>query len=501
MNRLLADALLALRVVAAAVALIAISPLDASARDVDKELESELEEATEDYDMLMLGDAAKTLDAAIEKADKEDAGDEITANLYVMRAIVTYAESKDEDAVKGDFVSALEHDPDASIPSHYKSPNLEELFEEARDEVPDEPDEPDESDESDDGEEFEHDPVRTAQADEKVEIEAHASSDLPVYRVYIYLRPYGDDEFQQYEMEATSATRFAAELPLERIDVSRLDYYIEAVNRSREVIESSGSKDSPHEMRLLGRAGDESDDEDDSSKREVADQPDSGDADDGSSEQSMYVTVGGGTGIGFLPGGQPTAHPDRSVAAGLAPAFGHGLLEAGYMISDDAHLGLHIRWQFTPTQDFTNLPEESVGGAFPTTKDECLGLGLGGDCTVGLKYRWFMTNLNDLRIYSSTGAGVGRARHWLRLKENYYDGSGEVTNACRDRERLEEPGSSEFCYLRDTVRPGWAYFGLGAGLMWPVHDNVEVGLDSFLTFFFPETALNLDVNAAVNLRF
>lgn len=498
MKRLIRLTLVALWMATAASALVVSTPATVNAQDVDSRLRSMLEQASEDYDVLMIDEARQGLDDAIALADRNASSGPVVAQLHIMKGIVEFADSRDESAVERHFVRALEHDYEATIPAHYRNPDLTKILERARSKVP----EPSGGQGSG---EFEHEPVQTARAGQPLELEVFVPADMPVFRVVAHHRRFGEDDYVRVEMEPTSATRFVVEVPAKQVRTSQIDYYIEALDRAGEVIDSAGSKNSPLDTTVLGSsdvADSGTGDPVETRQTEVDDDPVVDD--DGSSPaQRVYVMLGGGSGVGFLPGGTPTAHPTRPVSSGLAPAFGHGMLDAGYMITEQAHLGLYFRWQFSPPQDFSQVPPDSKdGGSFFNSKQECLGLGLPGDCLLGLKYRWFFNEADaGLRVYSSTGAGFGRVRHWLKLKENYFSPQGGVTEQCDGRDRVEESGAGDFCYIRDTVRPGWAHFGVGAGALWPVHDNVDLMADGYLIVLVPETGINFDLNLGVNLRF
>lgn len=502
MKRLTRLTFVALLLATTAGAAVMTMPSVAVAQSTESKLEGMLKQATEDYDVLMIGDAKNKLQNAIGVAQSEEASGPVVAKLYVMLAIVEFAEARDEAKAQKRFVSALEHDYNATIPPHYKNPSLEKAMEQARQQVP----EPEDTSSHGGGQassgKFQHTPPATAKAGEPMELEAFVPADMPVYRVFVMHRRFGETEFVKLEMKPTGTTRFAVEIPAEQVRTSQIEYYIEAVDRADNVIGQAGTQTSPLNTTVLGSSGEE----------EVADGNGKGNDSGGGEEPELpgeasghkvYVMVAGGSGLGFLPGGTPTAHPDRSVSGGLAPAFGHGMLDAGYMISDNAHLGMYFRWQFSPPQDFNRIPDESKGGgSFLNTKDECFGLGMAGDCLLGVKYRWFFKDISRFRMYSSTGAGIGRVRNWLRLKEPYYLEDGQTPTAqCQGKDRVEDPAVGDFCYVRDTVRPGWAHFGVGAGAMWPVHENVELAADGYLIVLVPETGINFDLNLGLNFRF
>lgn len=491
--------LLSLWMLLAPAALFLSFPAPAAAQDDSAKYEAKLAAAIDDYDALMIDEAKSTLEDAASEAEQEGASGPAVAKVYVMLGIVHFAETRDQDDAKSAFISALAHDYEVELPAVYASPKLSEALEEARKAVAP-PEKPvasaSEGGNSSNAEGFRHDTVRTARAGEPAEIEISVAPALPVYSVYLYHRRFDQNEYERLDMKAQGATHFVAEIPGSQVSTSQIEYYIEAFNRGDELIGSAGSKSSPLSISVLGSSADGArvaqDDADDTPVA-IADAP---------GDQNVYVMLTGGSGLGFLFGGDPTAHPERDVSPGLAPAFGHAMLDAGYMISRNAYIGLYFRWQFSPSQDFDAVPEVSKeAGSFLDTREECFGLGLPGDCLIGAKYRYFFSDFSAVRMYSSIGAGVGRVRQWLRLKEPYYKSDGSTPNPqCSGKDRVQGD-VADYCYVRDTVRPGWGHIGFGTGVMMPLHEHVDLVADTYLIVLLPETGINLDVNLGVNLRF
>lgn len=481
-------------------AMILASPSLAVAQDNSAKYEAMLASAIDDYDALMIDEAASTLENAASEAEQQGDSGLAVAKIYVMLGIVQFAQTHDPNDAKSAFISALAHDYSVELPAVYTSPKLAEALEEARkvvappEEPAEKPVEPAQGGNSSQAVGFRHDVVRTARAGQPVEIKISVSSDLPVYNVYVYHRRFGEPDFERLDMKAQGATHFVAEIPAAKVHTSQIEYYIEAFNRGDESIGHAGSKTAPLSMTVLGSSGTEDvAPGDDQAPVELPEAP---------HDQSVYVMLTGGTGLGFLFGGDPTAHPEREVSPGIAPAFGHAMLDAGYMINRNAYIGLYLRWQFSPSQDFDSVPEASKeAGSFFDTREECLGLGLPGDCLIGAKYRYFFSDFSRVRMYSSIGAGVGRVRQWLRLKEPYYKADGISPNPqCSGKDRLQGD-VADYCYVRDTVRPGWAHIGFGTGVMMPLHEHVDLVADTYLILLLPETGINLDLNLGVNLRF
>ena len=198
----------------------------------------------------------------------------------------------------------------------------------------------------------------------------------------------------------------------------------------------------------------------------------------------------------------------RVRAAGVAMAFGHAMIDTGLVINKKMRLGLYFRYQFSPFQDFSSLPPESPtiapGTGFWNTKQECLGLGLPGDCILGLRYRLFVNDSDRIRIHSTLGTGVGRVRNWLRLKQRTDAPAGG--SRCDGKPIFSEtPAGSaesvEFCFIKDTVRTGWLHIGIGGGVEVPLTNKVAFAVDTYLMILAPETSINFDLNGGFTFLF
>jgi hypothetical protein len=172
---------------------------------------------------------------------------------------------------------------------------------------------------------------------------------------------------------------------------------------------------------------------------------------------------------------------------------------SGSDISELNNVGLYVRWQFSPPQDFSSLPDDrfDANASFWEHQEECFGLGLPGDCLLGLKYERVIST-GFPQLYSSVGLGVGRVRNWLRLKQATTDANPNPS--CIDREVIDDPNVGQFCYIRDTVRTGWAHFGVGGGLYLPLPDKVDFVADAYLMVLVPDTSVNLDINLGFRFR-
>jgi len=505
------------------VAAVGVAPGAAVAQE--QKVEQMVEEASGKYDMLEIGAAEKKLEQAIDFAEQKGVSGTPLARAHMMLGVVRYGAEKDKQVALTAFKDAVAEDPNIELPDVYETPTLKKLMEEARSSVDTSPEPSARADGSGSSarevDEFTHEPPASATAGEPLTIEAFVPTDMSVAAVYVKFQRYDQDTtWQRVDLEAKNATKFAADIEGRRIYTSQMAYYVQAVDDSGGVVARSGSAREPHAVTVLGSSdfdprkakGDdtsggttpkdgETDDEMAGGPGDDTDDPEPGPTDEGSGSDDgdppvAYFDLGGGTAAGFLPGGQPTANPDHDVSAGLAPAFGHARFGAGAFLSERASLGLYMRWQFSPTQDFDAILARNDGGSYSGFADgECLGTGLPGDCLLGVKYRWFFTNTPDLGLYSSFGAGVGRVRHWLRLKEN------AEAQFCADKPTYRQAGGQEYCYRRDTVRPGWVHFGVGGGVTYEINDVFALMGEAYMQVLFPDAAINLDVNVGPQFRF
>ncbi len=489
------------------------APSIAWADDPQQRIDAYLDEAEEHYNMLFFEDAVTSLRDGIDLAEEHDIRTSQVAELHIFLGLIRHADGDDglaEDA----FVDALEIDPDITVDSSYQTPAVDELMAQARQraEPPPEPepetepadDVPDPEIDSPPPEEdvdpLTHEPIQRADAGEVLTVEAEIPADLPVFRVHLHQRRYGEDDFTQSEMEPTDATGFSYRLDGTDVRTSQIEYFITAIDRTGEVIAESGRRTRPHRIAVIG------DIDDDSETHTEDDAPTAPDVPDDFDPTGPYATATLGTDIGFLPGGTPpTANHQRTVSPGLSPAFAHTFVDIGWRISEYNNVGMYFRWQFTPHQDFDQIREHGEGSmdhistdaAFWEHRDECFGLGLPGDCMLGIRYqRMLSTDIPE--FYSSVGMGIGRVRNWLKLRQ--LTDSDDPDPACQGRETFQDANAGEYCELRDTVRTGWAHFGVGGGMYIPVHDNLDLVADSYLMVLVPDTSVNLDINLGIRYR-
>lgn len=480
-----------------------------SSDDPDGRVESMLNEATNAYDSLNLQKAESTLSAAIDYAQSNDASADLHARAHVLMGVVTFAQTRDGNAVREQFVKALEIHRNADVPDVYKQPKLTTLMSEARERADLAPPAAQDSDETGAaGEEsaetepppetFQHTPVTTTDAGDPVELTVQVPASIDPVNIVVFARRYDQREYWKVDMQDEEGATWHAKIDGSRVYTSQLDYYIEATDEEGTVLASSGSAASPHSITVLGAADYSPQAEAGDGTSPEADGPTgpSGPADAEQTDRGrryVYVQATGGTAAAFIFGGEPTANPGRDVRPGLAPAFAHTRLDIGGMVTERTHLGMFVRWQFSPAQSFQGLDHLDRGGFF-SSEAHCLGIGLTGDCQLGLMVRHFISDSPGLKLFASGGLGFGRVREWLRLKEPASD------PFCDDRRTINSSGES-FCYRRDTIRPGWFHVGGGGGLQWPVTNQFSLVAEGYLQILAPTAAVHLDVNVGPRLEF
>ena len=487
--------------------LLSLAPAIAFASDAEERLEFILADAEDGYDMLEFEEATTLIEEGIDLADRQGIRNETVAQLYILLGLIRHADG-DDSLAEDAFVQAIETDSDVEVHPFYRTPATDELMASAArraqpsaqdDPSPDTTDPPPE----DEVDPLTHSPIRRADAGEDLMFIADMPADLPVFRVHLHHRRFGESDFTEEEMAPTDATGFAYTLDGRQVRTSQLEYFITAVDRSGELVAESGRRTNPHRVSVLGD-GERRDDSDDDDDRVDLDTP-SQDRNTG-----FFAGLSFGTDIGFLPGGTPpTANVDRNVSPGVAPAFAHSLLDLGWRFTENNLAGIYFRWQFVPGQAFDALPEGRIdeSAAFYRHEKECFGLGLPGDCLLGLKYQRIISS-DVPQLYSSLGLGVGRIRNWLQLKQpTAPEGDSEPVDArCRlpdgsAREILFDDRIGYYCTLRDTVRTGWFHFGVGGGMLIPLFGPVELMTDAYLMVLVPDTSVNLDINVGMRFQF
>lgn len=360
-------------VAAGGCAVLAARPAQAQSSQMTRQLEEALTRAVDKYDTLQLQAAEKELEDAISQAHRFGVTDPVVAKLHVMLGVVRYGLTQDEGDAYDQFVSALEVDAGAQIHGDYQTPTLEGIMERARAAVPKKGNvkvEPEVIGRP----EMKHVKVETATFGKPVDFVAEVPPTVPLYRITLNYRRYGEREFKTLEMRPDTDTRFLATLPGSEVRTNQIDYYIEVLDRTGKILVASGGPASPLNVVIFGSDG--------------SDLPPEETPDPGTSggRQWVYLHLLGGTGVGFATA-SPRFYPDLKIQPGIAPAPFHVYGELGVKVTPEVDIGFLYRYQV--------VEQEPV--------------------FAGGRLRWWFDNEGDVQMYTGVDGGYGRIRHTVDL--------------------------------------------------------------------------------------
>ncbi len=421
-----------------------------------RELDRAFTRAQEAYDLLDLQRAERIILDAIALAKRRGLGnDSITASLYIFLGVIRHPEGGD-DAARDAFRQAMDIDPNVEIPPDYQTPTLMRLLDESRGGGSGGGGFGNGGNGGNGGGGFEepyfppgstsivHTPVETGSSGEPMYFEAAVPPSVPLYKVVLHHRRFGENNYQTVEMAPRSQTTFMTTLGGDLVCSSQIDYYIEVLDRSNNPLVATGSASSPLNVFVFGSSGSCGDiviDDD-------GDDPPSTGDDDG---QSIFLHLAGGGAFG-LATGTPIANPDIKINPGLAPAPFHMLAEFGYIINPAIHLSAFFRGQFVLLQGGTEL--EPMFGA---------------------KLRWWFSRDSDFKLFTTFGAGFGFIRHTVDLRP-----------------------AADFI---DTAQHGPLHAGFGFGFAYQFTPNFGLVGDIYAPILFPDVSVTIDATAGFRVSF
>ncbi len=412
----------------------------------DEQLSASLRRAMEAYDILALDDAVKEIEGAIAMADRlGNTASPKRLELHIFHGIVLHALG-DSAAASAAFQAALSIDRDAQIFEDYASPDLTGLLEAERARLPREviadPIEPVVT-----ARKLNHTPPSRASAGEPLLFEAEVPATVPVYRVLLHHRRFGETSFKDTEMTPKGETRFFSTLGGEHICSAQIDYYIEALDRTGNILSTDGDRNSPRSVPVLGAKG---------RCGEII--VDNGGQVEDPARQYVFFQLGAGGGAGLVTGNStPLINKDANVDPGLSIAPFHLMAELGFMITDTFHISGLFRGQLVFLTDGVEL-EPIFGG----------------------KLRYWFDNEGDFVMYATVGGGHGFVRHLIQVQQNTPAGPIAFT---------------------DTIRHGPIHTGAGFGFGYQANRNIALLVDTYTLVLFPETSANVDLNLTLRVAF
>lgn len=454
-------------------ALVLVVGFVGSARAQDAATVSKVDQinkrAMGEYDMLEFDNAKKMLNEALSLLKKHGLDNEaVAAKTYGNLGIVYVAGLKDRYKGFQQFVKALQLKPDFKLDPAVATPELQEVFDNARETVgvprsgktvaTTERKSPPASEErrtpvEDDGVSADvkgivHNPIDSAPAGQPISVPAQVGSNLQATRVFLFYRPPHREDFATVPMTRTRKGTYVGTIPGEAVSGHAVQYYIEARDARGRPLQNAGSPTSPNIITVTAAiAAPPADTEDnplekkETSKGEstqVTKKPETGVL----SRHNAWITLGVGTGGGWTTGnaelatmGGVSTAPSVPIASGVAPAYFHVAPELGFFLAERWALSLQGRIEAfisaNPQQPDRGSPAVGAFAAFG-------------------RVMYFFSR-ESFRGYFDFAAGGGDLRHVVDVSQ----GNGK-------------PGAT------DTVNSGPIFLGPGLGFHWDFSDIVGV---------------------------
>ncbi len=389
--------------------ILLVAPLSAQAQDVKSAVISLSQSAMADYDEFELEAADEKLSQATKLIESSTDSDPEFAKIYVSQAIVSYGLFKDaapaiaNERAYSAMLKALSYDPEVTIPDDYRTSDLESIMNKARKLFSNSSSGPVVL--STTKPVMEHTPLYELQRCEVAEVRARVPAHPDIYRVVVHYAP-DSAQYEEIEMHpsASAADIFIAEIPGLATQGNELLYYIDAVNRSGEVIVNNATAASPNHVLMIGKCGGLS----------------TSDIVTKYGDPLFQITLGLGTGFTFVSDADNTmCHSNDCFANGkgfrVDDVSGGGVLPFHLKISAlfnlPAHiqLGIQLRGQIVNTQ--------GTGGMAADYLEPWDSLSMGAE------FRYYPLYKQPYRLYIGLGIGGGGANATLFLSnyDNYHD--------------------------------------------------------------------------------
>jgi hypothetical protein len=401
----------------AAVLLVGISAAHA---DPKADIEKQIKEAMESYDLMDYDASKKLLNQALAAAKKAKLGkDTIAARAYLDLGIVSFV-NNDHDGAKLSFLSAVQIDPKIQIDPAYKSAEMAKLLEEARGEAKSSgAAEPPGGELGAGGSNagecagikgLQHTPVDNAKAGVALPIEAELGSDVKAAKVSVMYRAENASSFTEVKMTKQGGCKYTAQIPATGLKGSVVHYYVAAYSEAGKAVAQKGSQGSPNITELTGgnaggaKTGGDDEDPLGGAKKTGGDTGGGGatsDAPANGGDTEQRVEVGPGTPSKIM------------IAASAGGGFGFlsssNVTEGNYPVKS-AGFGKSVVFQ--PEVAYKLSPQISIGIAGRIALP--VGANLDGHSSVGpaglLRLRYALDNSGEgVQLMGEVGAGILRS--------------------------------------------------------------------------------------------
>ncbi len=443
-------------------ALLAAAPAWAAGDDdalAVQRAESLNKRASEDYDMLEFEGAQRALAEALATLKKAGLDQHpVAAKTNLLMGVVSVAGFKDRYKGFQHFVKALQISPELELDRGVATPELREVFQNARDHVGGRGPKAPAGDGGGDVKGLVHQPIDDAPAGGAIHVKASVGRELRAAKLVLHYRPQGREDFLPVPMTRGGDGVYAGEIPGTAVSGKSLQYYVEVKDGGGKTVASSGTAASPNIITIAAAKGPGEGDKENPLAGEEKKK------DDGTSAggKGWWLTVGVGTGAGLATGDAEVARGASGravpVNTGVAPSLFHVSPEVGFYLNEQWALALQGRFQ-------VGAISEQKGGA-------------SGAPAVLLRALYFLRK-DGFQPYVGFNAGGGQLRHRVDL-------TGAVPN---DAPKI------------DTTVAGPALFGPGAGFHTELGKTMHLMFDVNALIGAPKFTANLDLNIGLGFVF
>jgi hypothetical protein len=427
-------------------------------------------EARQFYDAMEFSLAEKNLTKALEIGEAASLGNHVVMAGTHGNIGVLYATGiKDEAKAVMHFKKALELRPEYVPSKELSSPEVKELFEQARAEMqttgsPVPTDLPDTPATGTSGQ-LQCPVADAVKGGAPLKLRCVADSTLAAIEATVYFRSGTSPSFRSRKMTTEKSLDgspgWTTQLPGEAISGDQLFLYFEAHNKQGAIVGSVGSAVEPTLVGIRGSGASASG----STSRSGLSPDDDLEEKSGPSESTWWFGMGIGTGYGYAKGDGPEAYHKyiQSFQAGAAPAkLFHLTPEIGYFLTPKLSLSLQGR-----LQEMQQWSTRTARGAIAF-----------------LARMLYFSDGETFRFYGGVSLGAGEG---FRLEV--------VDIATKDGRPSNIPAK-----VNDTVRGGPVLLGAAGGVAVNLSESWSVIVETNALIGFPVVSMVMDFNAGIRYR-
>jgi len=356
----------------------------AEAQDGVGQIRDLYRQGIEQYDFFEYDEAEKLFTQAIELASQKKIIDPIVAKVYVARGILFHTKLKGTapqvaaQRARDEFTAAVYIDKTVSIDENYRTPELEEILEEVRKTVGSggtgtgvKP--PPGADDI----QITHNAVKLVDDGKPLVVKATVQEHPDVFSVRIKYRAGPSAPFSSLDMVPSTATPsvYSATIPPENITAKPFFYYIEVLDRQRNIRATSGTPAKPFQVTIMGNVG-------------------GGGGSQASGDMPiMSLFLGAGLGFGFVEGeSENISGENPNISFGAARTSFYVATDAMFYLIDRIQLGIYGRFQ-------TEQNLESF--------------------MIGARLRYHILDTGSHRVYTGVAIGGGFVKYLINLGPDF----------------------------------------------------------------------------------